>query len=86
MEKVKQAVDAGISFPVAVRENLGIEIQEFCAKRKLIRQEFSAMLNGRRVPDEKQLNALIGALGGNRDGWLDFWFSIAQRKATAATR
>lgn len=81
MEKVKKAVDAGISFGTAVRENIGGDAQEFCRKNKLIRQEFSAMLNGRRVPDDKQIAALIKAAGGSRRGWLDLWFATAQRRA-----
>jgi hypothetical protein len=63
-----------------------MEVQELCAKRKLIRQEFSAMLNGRRVPDEKQLKALIGVIGGDRDGWLDLWFKVARRKVAEVAR
>jgi hypothetical protein len=81
MEKVKKAIDAGISFPTAVKESLDQTIEDFCEKHRLIRPEFSAMIHGRRVPNDKQLNALIKTVGGTRRGWLDLWFAAAQQKA-----
>jgi hypothetical protein len=86
MEKVKRAVDSGFSFATAVKEVLGETTEAFCARHGLTRQEFSGMLNGRRVPSGPVLDALIAEQGGTRKGWLDLWFSVAQRKATAETR
>lgn len=84
MEKVKKAIDAGVRFPTAVKESLGQTIEEFCQKNGLIRPDFSAMLNGRKVPDDRQLEALMKANGGTRAGWLDLWFKAARRRAATS--
>jgi len=84
VDEGKKAVDAGISFAAAVKDKLGVSTEEFAKKHKLTRPEFSAMINGRRVPDDRQLDALIAELGGDRKGWLDFWFKVARRQAAGA--
>lgn len=84
MQKVKTAIGAGISFGTAIKENLGAAVQSFCADNELPKTQFSEMLNGRRVPDNEQLKALIAAIGGTPQEWLDLWFASAQQRKVAA--
>lgn len=83
MEKVNQLIAAGLTFADAVKQSLSQTVEQFTADHGMVRPAFSEMLNGRRVPDDRQLAALIAELGGTRDEWVELWFTQAQRRAKA---
>jgi hypothetical protein len=83
VDKVLQLLSLDLSFADAVKAALEKTIEQLAAENKLQRPRFSDMLNGRMVPDDRQLAALIGELGGTRDEWLDLWFAQARMRAKA---
>lgn len=83
MDKVKKLLDAGLSFADAVKGALGKTIGQLATEHGLTRPRFSEMLNGKWVPDERQLAALTAELGGTSEQWLDLWFKQAQKRAKA---
>lgn len=83
MDEVKKALAAGVSFAAAIKDKLGSSIEEFCATNGLNRPLFSDCINGKRVPDDRQLLALRDRFGGSDQEWLDLWFKFAARRVAA---
>lgn len=83
MEKVNKLLAMGFSFADAVKAALGKTVEQVATEYRMPRPHFSEMLNGRRVPDERQLAALTTEIGGTSEQWLDLWFKQAQKRAKA---
>lgn len=81
MDKVHQLLAADLSFAEAVKAALGKTVEQIALDHKLQRPRFSEMLNGRIVPDDRQLAALVAELGGTSEEWLDLWFTQARKRA-----
>jgi plasmid maintenance system antidote protein VapI len=74
MDKVKKLIKAGASVPTAIKEALGMELQEFAAKYDLSRPMVSAVINGDRRATGAIVAAFATELGGTEQEWrMLFW-------------
>lgn len=86
MEKVKRAVAAGVSLSAAVRDALapGTSIRSVAFEHQVPRKDLSEILNGVRDPQPRELEILIGVLGGTATDWYDLVDIQRQRRRQAA--
>lgn len=89
MEKVKAAVQAGVSLGAAVRDVLppGRSISAIALAYGIPRRDLSLVLNGWLEPSDKMLHALRTEIGGTRADWYALLDAERQRRrqTTVAT-
>lgn len=86
MRAVKKLMEAGLTFPAAVRaalEQRGLDVTQFAERYKLDRIQLSKAINLRLVPSAAQLMALTGELGATPEEWRALWFEKASALRTA---
>lgn len=69
MEKIINLVKAGSTVPGAIKDALGIPLTEFADKYHLPRGTTNEVVNLKRVPTDRQLDALVSELGGTPERW-----------------
>ena len=84
MDKVKRLIKAGASIPGAIREALGMTVEEFSAKYDRPPTHVSAVINGKRAPVEADIDAFVAAQGGTPDEWRELLW-LAGRPANASS-
>jgi plasmid maintenance system antidote protein VapI len=84
MDKVKKLIQAGASVPTAIKESLGMELQEFAAKYDLSRPMVSAVINCDRRPTDAIAAALATELGGTEIEWRVLLWEAAKPEAEVA--
>lgn len=93
MEKVKRLVAAGGSLAAAVKDALAdkqLTVADVAERHDgVVREQLSAVINLRLVPQAPHLAALSTELGGTPEEWLALWWSVASplpAKSKAAHR
>ena len=84
MQAVEKLVEAGEDpgkAIVAVLRERGTNVKAVAEQHDLVREDFSRVIHGQRVPRERELDALVHTLGGSRRRWLSSWFRWNERKA-----
>lgn len=69
MLKVKKLVEAGAEIPVAIKQSLGMTVENFAEKYELPRPSVSNAINGNVRATDDLVAALIAELGGTADEW-----------------
>jgi hypothetical protein len=78
VDKVKNLMAAGAPLPDAVRIALGDRtLGDVAEDRDLNRQNISSCLNGTRVPNVGEINAMVIELGGTFEEWRDLFAEAA---------
>jgi len=79
--------DPGKAIVAALKEK-GTNVSAVAERYELVREDFSRVIHGRRVPTATDLEVLANELGGTPKAWLGAWFrwneSKAQRQLAAA--
>jgi plasmid maintenance system antidote protein VapI len=78
VDKVKRAVKAGVSIPVAIREALGMSISAFALKHRLPRSSATNHIRGHVKATPDTINALIAELGGTEEEWRHLLWQAAK--------
>jgi plasmid maintenance system antidote protein VapI len=84
MDKVKRAIQAGVSPSTAIKDALGMPVTAFAAKHGQPRGTTAEVINGMRAPTAGVLAALIAELGGTEAEWRALLYQAARRAWAAA--
>lgn len=85
MDKVKAMVAAGVSLSTAVQEALKPRtLKDLATDHGLNRSNLTSILTGTRVATRREIDALIAALGGTAEEWLEATHDAMRRRASLA--
>lgn len=78
MDKVKKLVEAGAEIPIAIKQALGMSVNDFADKHGINRSSASNYINGNIKPTADMIGALITELGGTREEWEELLWLAAK--------